>query len=337
MTISATRTEYSIASSADFLEPIEAELKLVEEILSRELCSSVQTVSALTNHMLEAGGKRLRPSLVLLSARACAKDYDVEKVVSLAAVTEMVHTATLIHDDVIDDADSRRGRPTANSKWGNQISVLSGDYVVARAFSLMAQYSQTALIEVLAKATVSMAEGEISQLEMKGDASASTEHYLSVIQDKTAAFISACCQSGALLVGGEAVRESLAQYGLNLGTAFQITDDLLDLVGNPKVTGKPIGGDVREGKVTLPLILAMQRATPSDREAIERIVSSAGATSEDLDFVRRVTIDTGAIELTRNAASEFVSQAVNCLSALPPGEAVNCLKHLAYHVLDRQK
>jgi len=338
MSIPSARSAHTLAQNATFLSPVEQELKLVDEILEHELVSSVRTISLLTRHIIRAGGKRLRPSLVLLSAKACASEVDMEKLLRMAAVTEMVHMATLIHDDVIDAADSRRGRPTANSRWGNQISVLAGDYVVAKAFAILSEFVDSRTMKVLSHATMAMTEGEISQIESKGDTEAQTAYYLSIIRDKTAAFTSGCCEVGAILAGaGEVAEECLAQYGLDLGMAFQITDDILDLVGEPSVTGKPVGGDIREGKITLPLILALQHCTQSERELIEEIVHNSDASDEEIDQIRQIAQRTGAVEGARESAREFVEQAVDDLMPLPDTEAKNSLIELAQYVLHREK
>lgn len=336
--MSTARSAHIIADKAAFLSPVERELKLVEETLAGELSSSVETVAALSSHVLEAGGKRLRPSLVLLSAKACADSFDEDRIVRMAAVAEMVHMATLIHDDVIDQSDSRRGRPTANAQWGNQVSVLTGDYIVARGFALLARYAEPRIMQVLAQATVAMTEGEISQLEATGRTETQIDAYYSIIRNKTAAFISACCESGAILSGaGESAEACLTQYGFDIGMAFQITDDVLDLVGDSKRTGKPIGGDIREGKMTLPLILTMERATPDDRKSVGDIIQSCSASPEEIDYVRRIAVETGAIDGAREAAADFVNRAIADLSPLPATEAKESLSTLTTHILTREK
>lgn len=320
-----------------FLLPIEGELRRVEELLRAELSSAVQTVAAASRHILDAGGKRLRPSLVLLSAHACRGGFDCERAARIAASTELIHMATLMHDDVIDGSDSRRGRTTPNAIWGNQVSVLTGDYMLAKAFSLLAPDGDTGITQALSCATVAMAEGEISQIESRGDWSAPAERYLSIIRDKTASFMSACCRIGAILAGGyQPAVEGLAQYGLNLGMAFQITDDLLDLVGDPVQTGKPVGADIREGKLTMPLILVLETAGTADRAALEQIIRG-GAASEDIEFVQKLAVQTGAVGGTRETAAQYIEQAVEHLEALPASEARNCLEELARHVLQRER
>jgi len=337
MSISAARTngEPSVSSPMRLIEP---ELGRVDEVLRTELSSRVRTMFAVSTHILDAGGKRLRPSLVLLSARACQADYDVGRAVNVAAAVELIHMATLVHDDVIDGAESRRGQVTANSFWGNQISVLSGDYMLAKAFSLLAGEADVRIMQALSRATIAMTEGEIAQIESRGDTRALTSSYLSVICDKTAEFMSACCRIGGILAAASSsAEEALARYGLNLGVAFQITDDLLDLVGDPAETGNPVGSDIREGKLTMPIILALDKAGPADRAVLEDVIQSEHVTSADLAFVKKLVEDTGAVEGTREAAAGYVEQAVEHLQDLPTSEARDSLEELAQSILRRKK
>ena len=335
MTMPATRIE-SKPASRDFLRPIEAELQQVENLLHEELTSPIKTVFAVTRHILDAGGKRLRPSLVLLCARVCKPKGGIERSIGIAASVELIHMATLMHDDVIDGADSRRGQTTANSFWGNQVSVLAGDYMLAKATHLLGEDGDPELIRILSQATISMTEGEIGQIEARGDVSGSMDAYISIIRAKTAEFMSACCRMGAVIGGGSpALKDALVQYGLNLGIAFQITDDLLDLVGDPAKTGKPIGGDIYEGKVTLPVILALERVNATDRKAMESILRDGD--SADVEFIRRKVIETGSVEGTLEVAENYIGKAVESLESLPPSEARSSLTALANQVLSRKK
>lgn len=333
MTMPATRIE-SKRPARDFLHPIEAELRQTEDVLHSELTSLVPTVFAVTRHILDAGGKRLRPSLVLLCARACQSKGSIERAIGIGASVELIHMATLMHDDVIDGADSRRGRTTANSVWSNQISVLAGDYMLAKATSLLGADGDAELIRILSQATIYMTEGEIAQIEARGDVSGSIESYISIIRAKTAEFMAACCRMGAVIGGGSpSVREALAQYGLNLGVAFQITDDLLDLIGDPSETGKPIGGDIYEGKVTLPVILALKKST--DRKAMEDILRAGEVKPSDVDLIKNKVIETGAVEGTLEVAADYVNRASEALEALPQSDARASLDELAKYVLTR--
>lgn len=318
------------------LRLIESELKLVEEILYATLASPIQTIDTVARHLLDAGGKRLRPSLVILSAYASGRLDDIDTTIQVAAGVELIHMATLVHDDVIDDARIRRGRPTANTHWGNHISVLTGDYMLAKSFSLLAGHGNMRIMQAVAQATIAMAEGEISQIGAIHDVCVQTDQYMSTIKNKTAEFMSACCRIGAMLASTpNEIEDALANYGLNLGIAFQITDDILDLTGDPARTGKPIGGDLREGKLTLPLILTMMRANPTDRRAMENILANHNDSMEDVEFVLGLAQQVGAIEEASLIASDFIKSAVSSLQCLPASDARDSLERLAYNVLYR--
>lgn len=337
MSLPATDTNNK-PSTAPFLQSINTELHQVDDVLRMELSSVVRTVFAASRHILDAGGKRLRPSLVILSARVCSTDCDTERTVAIAAGVELIHMATLMHDDVIDGADSRRGRKTANSLWNNQVSVLTGDYMLSKATSLLGRDGDIRLIQALSLATTAMTEGEIRQIEARGDTRALSDHYLDIIRDKTAAFMSFCCRLGGIVTKADpAVEELLAQYGLNLGLAFQITDDVLDLIGDPEVTGKPVGGDIREGKITLPLILALEKANPADRAKVEEIVHGDGATTKDMEFIRTLIDSADAIEDSRSVAAGYIKQAIECLISLPESDYRTSLEDMARYVLRRKK
>ena len=327
-----------VNAAPHFLIPVEAELRRVEEVLHAELSSPVRTAASASSHILDAGGKRLRPSLVALSAHACQRSFDLDRLVKVAASAELIHMATLIHDDVVDGAEFRRGKLTANSFWGNQVSVLTGDYMLAKAFSLLAPESGTRIAQTLSDATIAMAEGEIAQIESRGDTQVSFAFYLSIIRDKTAEFMSACCRIGAIIASGSQSEEAaFADYGLELGLAFQITDDLLDLIGDPAQTGKPVGGDLREGKVTMPIILTLERASQSERAALENIIQADAVSSEEVGFVCKLAESTGAIEDARSAAADYIERAVEHLQTLPASEARDSLEELAWHILRRER
>ena len=336
MSMPAARTSGKVPSRP-LLHPVEDELRRIEEVLHAELDSPVRTIFDVSTHILDAGGKRLRPSLVVLSCRACRNDCDFDRVINVAASVELIHMATLMHDDVIDGTESRRGRVTANSFWGNQVSVLTGDYMLAKATSLLARDGDIRIIQALSRATIAMTEGEISQIESQGDVKALAADYLSIIGNKTAELMSACCRIAAILAAGPpSVEEALARYGLNFGLAFQITDDLLDLVGNPVQTGKPIGTDIREGKVTMPIILALEKASPANRAALETLIANDGATSDDIELVRQLVENTGAVEGTREVAAGYIRQAIDSLDPLRSSDARDSLEELAHYILQRK-
>lgn len=322
----------------EFLQVISGELSQIESIITDKLKSDVHTVTDVSSYILKAGGKRLRPALVILSALCCGYEKDITRLIDIAPVVEMIHMATLMHDDVIDGADSRRGFITANSQWGNLVSVLTGDYVVAKAFWMLANYGNTEMMRALAASTIAMAEGELMQIEAKGDIGRLISSYFSIIEGKTAHFMSVCCRIGA--IGASASREyedALESYGRNLGIAFQITDDILDMVGDPVVIGKPVGGDIREGKVTLPVILTLERVDESEKRTIEEIINKDDASDEEIDFIRRTAESTGAVDSSRETAARYVLQAISALDVLPDTRFKDSLRDLAEYILSRDK
>ncbi len=244
-----------------------ADLQAVEQLLNSEIRSDVRAAYEISGHTLSAGGKRLRPAAVLLSARAAMAEFPVKSVYASSAAVELIHMASLIHDDVVDSADQRRGRPTANAAFGNQISVLVGDYLLAKSIYLAAREGNMDVIRIFSRATVGLSEGEVLQITSRGDADTSEDVYYEIIRRKTAGFIAGCCEVGATLAeASPRVVEALTNFGMSLGIAFQIADDLLDFLADPAVTGKPRCSDLREGKMTLPLIAAY-RELGRDRSA----------------------------------------------------------------------
>ncbi|HAH86496.1 MAG: polyprenyl synthetase family protein [Armatimonadota bacterium] len=322
---------------ADYNRAIREPLRAVEDVVHAQLHSSVKMVVDVSNHLFAAGGKRLRPSLVLLSAQACNPASGRARLIDVAASAELIHMATLMHDDVIDKADSRRGRSTANSRWGNHVSVLSGDYILARAFSLLSKNGDMKIMQVLSRATSAMVEGEIRQMEANGNTQELIAAYETIIRNKTAEFVSACCTIGAVVA--EASKEyerALELFGENCGMAFQVTDDLLDLTGDPAKTGKPIGGDIREGKITMPVILTLQRASAEDAARIEEIIHGNAASAEEIKWIRRMAEETGALDGACTVAERYVEEAVHNLHLLPESESRTCLEELARGIVGRR-
>lgn len=320
-----------------FFDPIAEDLATVEDALASHMKSGIRTVSEVTSHVIDSGGKRLRAALVLLCARSLNAD-DYEKMIDISAAVELIHMAALMHDDVIDNSDIRRGHATANSLWGNQISVLSGDYVVGKAFFLLAESRNEAIMRSLAEAAIQMAECELKQIEAKGNIDALIECYFPVIKGKTAAFISSCCKIGALVAkADEKLVDSMAAYGMNVGIAFQIIDDVLDLTGDPRITGKPIGNDIRDGTLTLPTITALENADSADRSKIERIVLSGCANDEDIAYVRQIAEATGAIDSARETAARYIKQAMDELDVFPDSKYYDSLKELASFIISRDR
>ncbi|MES1228156.1 MAG: polyprenyl synthetase family protein, partial [Armatimonadota bacterium] len=253
-------------SATSFLDYVRPDLEAVESKMNSELGSDVRTVCAVTRHVMDAGGKRLRPAMVALSARAVNPDVDLIRLATVGASVEFVHMATLVHDDVVDNTATRRGKPTVNAVYGNGVAVLSGDYMLARAMRLLAIDGDLRIIRTVSEITVAMSEGEVMEIAATGKADLPMTDYLEILHKKTAIFVEGCCRCGAILAGAKETLESaLADYGYRLGMAFQLADDLLDYTGDPLITGKPRGSDLRDGRATLPFLLAMEAATAAER------------------------------------------------------------------------
>ena len=304
----------------------------VDAVIQRRLTSDVAMIDQIAHHIIGAGGKRIRPMLVLLFSSALG--FDGPERFELAATVEFIHTATLLHDDVVDESALRRGRQTANAMYGNAASVLVGDFVYSRAFQMMVSVNRMRVLEVLADATNVIAEGEVLQLMNMHDPDLTVEAYLRVIRYKTAKLFEASSRLGAVLAeSGEAIEESCASYGRALGTAFQLVDDLLDYDGSPAQMGKNVGDDLREGKPTLPLLIAMERGTSHQRDLIRHAIEHGeiDRLPEIVDIVR----ETGALTATRDAARAEGAKAHASLSALPDSAFKQALVELIFRSIER--
>jgi octaprenyl-diphosphate synthase len=307
---------------ADFLDRA---MQRVDGVIRARLSSRVALIDQISHYIIEAGGKRVRPRLVLLFADAFG--YDGPARYELAATVEFIHTATLLHDDVVDESSLRRGRATANAMFGNAASVLVGDFLYSRAFQMMVSVGDMRVLEVLAEATNTIAEGEVMQLMNMHDPDLATESYLRVIRSKTAKLFEASARLGAILGRAQpAVEEACAAYGRSLGTAFQLIDDLLDYEGNSSELGKNVGDDLREGKATMPLLSAMARGTDEERALLRRAIELGDV--QQLPRVLEVVRRTGALELTREAARQEVALASEALQRVPAGRAQQALAQL---------
>ena len=305
----------------------------VDEVIAQRLDSSVPLVGQVARYIISAGGKRLRPALLLLACGALG--YQGAQRFNIAAVIEFIHTATLLHDDVVDESTLRRGRPTANESFGNPASVLVGDFLHSRAFQMMVDADDIRIMQILSEATNIIAEGEVLQLMNTHDASLSEAGYLQVIRSKTAKLFEASTRLAAVLSRSTPeIEAACADYGQALGTAFQVIDDVLDYDGNAGEMGKNLGDDLREGKVTLPLIIAMQRGSQEQRELIRQAIE-AGATDE-LGTVIDIVRQTGALEATRQAAAEQAQQAIDAARRLPVNNHSEALLQLASQLLERR-
>lgn len=308
------------------------DMERVNELILRRLHSDVVLINQLGQYIIGSGGKRLRPLLVLLSARACG--YSGDHHITLATIIEFIHTATLLHDDVVDASEMRRGRETANALWGNEASVLVGDFLYSRAFEMMVEVNSMPIMNILSHATNKIAEGEVLQLLNCRDSSTSEARYMEVIRSKTAKLFEAAGQLGAIL--GNVDRElegSMANYGMHLGTAFQLIDDVLDYRSSSEEMGKNVGDDLSEGKPTLPLIYAMGKGTASQARTIQKAIEEGGL--ERLDIILTTIESTGAIKYTEQLAHAEVRKAVTRLAGLAESPFKDALSSLAEFSVDR--
>ena len=316
---------------------VRAELEQVEQTLLEASVSEIEVLQEAARHILSAGGKRIRPQLTLLATLAAGGS--LSRAVPLAAACELVHTATLVHDDIVDESDSRRGRMAVQFYFGNSASVLMGDYLVVRAFGLVSRDPDRDYWSILVDTIARMCEGEVLQICVKSDTGIRLEVYETIVECKTALLMATCTRYGALLGGAPPeVVTALAEFGYNLGMAFQIQDDILDFIGDEQTLGKPVGGDLREGKVTLPVIYALEDAHPEVREELLGIYQKSGPLSAA--EIRRATslIElAGGFERARAHALQYIDRSRRNLCLLPDSDARDALAALAEHVVERRK
>ena len=311
---------------------IAADMEAVNAVIRQRLQSEVALVNQIAEYIISAGGKRIRPVLVLLLANAYG--YRGTGHHELAAVVEFIHTATLLHDDVVDESSMRRGRQTANAMFGNAASVLVGDYLYSRAFEMMTTLDLMRVMQILSRATTVIAEGEVLQLLNMHDPDVTQESYLRVIRSKTAKLFEAAAQLGALVAGAnDAQIEAAGEYGRSLGTAFQLIDDVLDYAGDAAEIGKNVGDDLREGKPTLPLIYVMENGTPEQRELIRTCIEQGDETH--FDAVLAAVTNSGALDFTRREAEAAARRASAAIADLPDSEYKQSLLQLCSFAVDR--
>ena len=313
---------------------VRADLDRVNALILERMQSSVGLIPQLAGHIVAAGGKRLRPMLTLASARMCG--YRGARHVALAAAVEFIHTATLLHDDVVDASDLRRGLATANAVWGNKPSVLVGDFLFSRAFQLMVEDGSIQVLEILSRASAVIAEGEVLQLVTSNDIDTTEEAYLRVIDAKTAELFAAASRIGAVLgERGEAELNALESYGRNLGIAFQLVDDVLDYSAREAELGKTIGDDFREGKITLPIVLALREADERERQFWRRTLEQLEQRDDDLERAIAILKRRGTLEATRIRAAEYAGQARRALLLFRPGPEQEALAEVIDFCLER--
>jgi len=316
-------------------ETLSADMEAVNALIRERMASKhAPRIPEVSAHLIEAGGKRLRPMLTLAAARLCG--YEGPYHVHLAATVEFIHTATLLHDDVVDESGKRRGRPTANLLWDNKSSVLVGDYLFARSFQLMVETGRLRVLDILANASATIAEGEVLQLTAAQDLATDESTYLQVIRGKTAALFSAATEVGGVIANApDEVTQALHAYGDALGIAFQIVDDYLDYAGDSGATGKNVGDDFRERKLTLPVIKAVALASDTERAFWKRVIEKGDQREGDLDHALGLLHAHGALDRTRQEALEWATRAKTALATLPEHPVRKMLLDLADYVVAR--
>ncbi|MBR2513784.1 MAG: octaprenyl diphosphate synthase [Halomonas sp.] len=333
MTANVSKTPPASPTPSPLHAVVADDFDAVNRTIVAQLNSKVPLVETIGQYIIESGGKRLRPLLVLLAARSL--DYKGDKHITLATLIEFMHTSTLLHDDVVDESHMRRGKKTANDAWGNAPSVLVGDFLYSRSFQMMVDVGSMRIMAILSSATCIIAEGEVLQLTNIGNPSISEADYFETIQGKTAMLFEAASHSGAVLADATPEQErALQYYGRYLGLAFQLIDDLLDYQGDAEAMGKNVGDDLAEGKPTLPLIHAMERGTPEQAKLIRQVIRQGGL--EQLNEVLEIINATGALEYTRARAVEMADKALAELDALPPSPYRDSMANIARLAVDRK-
>ncbi|MDB5420222.1 MAG: Polyprenyl synthetase [Brevundimonas sp.] len=333
--LSPARPHTRLAGDVDTLAQLaKADMAAVDALILERMQSQVPVIPLLAEHIVSAGGKRMRPLLTVAAARAAGGT--VENPHKLAAAVEFIHTATLLHDDIVDGSEQRRGKVAAHLIWGNATSVLVGDFLFARAFELMVETGQMRALGILATASSVIAEGEVLQLTRAHDLNLDKETYLRIISAKTAELFAASAEAGAVGSGAdEATTAALRAYGLNLGLAFQLADDALDYGGSSEALGKNAGDDFREGKVTLPLLLAVARTRGREDAFWERTINKGERSADDFRRARELILSAGAVSATLDAAGEYADAAKAALSILPPSDWRDALEMLADFAVSR--
>lgn len=318
-------------------ELIMPELRLVEEEFERQARSNIQVIAYIGEYLRRSGGKRVRPALTILSNYAVGGDGSSVSSIRMATVMEFLHTATLVHDDVIDKAETRRNRPSINSEFGNQTAVLMGDWLYMSAFETSLAERSLAILDILTAVTRKMTEGELLQLTLLGRTDISEEQYFDVIARKTAYLFSACCEIGAVLGGADAQTQArLRDYGMNLGTAFQLVDDLLDFTGTEESLGKPAGADLVEGKVSLPLIFLLHR-NPDWRGDIQSVIADQGYDGVSRPRLIEALEETGSLQMAKERAIEYAEAARTSLNGLNEGPHAQALAAIPTYIVERDR
>jgi len=334
--LASSAVDKTILSLSDIFDPIRDDLAKVDAEFARQIESRVELIPRIGKYIQSGGGKRIRPAVLLTSARLCG--YQGDRAVLYAAVVEFVHTATLVHDDIVDNSPLRRGRTAVHSQWGSDVSVLVGDYLYIKSMALALTHDELEIVRLLGDVTLRMIEGELYQLTKNGDPDVTEDEHFEIIRRKTAYLFSGCARIGAMLADQPPAKvEALGQYGFKLGIAFQLVDDLLDLTGSVQSLGKPVGGDLREGKLTLPVIALMQRADPSARALIGEVLRQRTLSPEQWQAISALLAEHGTIDYAYERAVQFAQEAKAHLQEFPAGEARDALAALPDYVLRRDR
>ncbi len=311
------------------------DLKIVEEYLEKNYSSYIQIIPEVTDYIINSGGKRFRPLLLMISSDLCG--YAGERRYSMAAVTEFLHTASLLHDDIIDHADTRRGQTAANNVWGNSVSVLVGDFLYSQAFKLMIEDGDPSLQKVLTSAAITMVEGETAQLTKCNDINITEEEYNSFIERKTAVLVSAACATGAVLAKApQTTVDLLTNFGIKLGIAFQVTDDTLDYVATKEEFGKAIGMDFKEGKVTLPLIWTLKKCSPDEKGIVEKTLESKNISNNNIKEITSLINKYEGVDYALNKAGEYIKEAKLFLESFEDSAPKDALLAISDYIVERK-
>lgn len=326
----------TLVSLAQLFEPVREDLRRVDEEFERQLQSQVGLIPKIGKYIQLSGGKRIRPAVLLMAARLCG--YTGDRGVLFAAVAEFIHTATLVHDDIIDESDLRRGRLAVHSRWGNDVAVLLGDYLYIKSMAMALTHDELAIIRLLCDVTLRMIEGELYQLTKNGDPDITEDEHFEIIRRKTAYLFGGCAQIGGLLARVPAEQtEALSAYGFNLGIAFQVVDDLLDLTGKTEALGKPIASDLREGKITLPVIHLLPKLPASDADLVRRVVRERQMTDDEWNTISGWLVTHRCADSAYDKAVEFARAARRSLEVFPPCPERDALMALPDFVLVRDR
>jgi octaprenyl-diphosphate synthase len=321
-------------TAKEIFDLVKADLRRVEEEMALESVSSVDAITTIGRYLQSSGGKRLRPSLLLLSSKLIGDGGP--SAVRLGAVVEIIHAATLVHDDVIDEAEIRRGRPSTNAQWGNHTSVLAGDWLYMQAFQIAVRERNFRVLDILIGLTQMMVEGELLQLERIGHIDVSEADYMELVHRKTAGLFSACARLGSLVAGADSgAEDKLGDYAWNLGMAFQLVDDMLDFTAREQTLGKPVGGDLREGKITLPLIYALERATPDERQLVEIILEDRSYDRVPFRQVRALVEKYNGFDRVQKRAQAFTDKARQLIGEFPDSPYQRALYGVTELITDR--